>query len=410
MPKGSLCNVLVEQLLIFILGFLCATFIGLMIVPALSRRAMRLSRRRLELQLPLSPAEILAERDQLRAEYAVAQRQTEQKYESAQIAQAGATGELGRRTAQLVTLQGQHATISDALKVTSTVLNLTTLNLYASEAQSGAQALALYDESQRHAALHARQSDLQRSHNHQSDQIDDLTTRLAGLEAAKAGLEIHIEDMKHHLHDAQQQINKVDAENELLNREVQLAKYEAENSVRLRDKLTEALAAAKAQTEILHESASRSDLRLKSQTHEFADLRGLYEALQTNYNHQDARHTAAMQEHLSIAQGWQQQIENLRSEVAALEGALSASRGKAQAKQLQKAEQPINATSQDEFALLRSAITDLAAEIVRQKTKDATGAAILEQLSQNAQSIKGPKPRGKTAKAQSLAEKILAKD
>ena len=400
---------LIEQLLIFILGFLCATLIGLMIVPALSRRAMRLSRRRLELQLPLSPAEILAERDQLRAEYAVAQRQTEQKFESAQIAQAEATGELGRRTAQLVTLQGEHATLSDALKATSAALNQTTLNLRDSEAQSGAQALALHDESQRHATLNARHSALQSSHNQLSDQIDDLTTRLAGVEAARAGLEIYMEDMKHHLADAQQHTTKVDAENELLNRELQLAKYEAENSGRLREKLAEALAAVKAEAQTLHERTSKADLRLKRQTQELADLRGLNEALQTSYDHQHARHTTAVQEHLSVAQGWQQQIENLRAEVAALEGALSASRGKAQAK-LQTAEPPLNAASQDEIALLRSAITDLAAEVVRQKTKDETGAAILEQLAQNAQGVKALKPRGKNAKAQSLAEKILAKN
>ena len=404
--EESLRNVLIEQLLIFILGFFCATLIGLMIVPALSRRAMRLSRRRLELQLPLSPAEILAERDQLRAEYAVAQRQTERKYETAQVAQAEATGELGRRTAQLVTLQGEHATLSDAMKTTSTALNQTTLNLRDSEAQSGTHALALYDESQRHAALNARHSDLQRSHNQQSDQIDDLTTRLAGVEAAKAGLEIHIEDMKHHLLDGQHQIAKVDAENELLNRELQLAKYEAENSARLREKLAESLAASKAEALTLHERTSKADQRLKRQTQDLADLRGLNEALQTSYDHQHARHTNAMQEHLSVAQGWQQQIENLRAEVAALEGALSASRDKAQAK-FQRTELPLTGASQNEIALLRNAITDLAAEVVRQKTKDESGAAILEQLSQSSKALR---PRGKTSKSQSLAEKILAKD
>ena len=69
----------VEQMMFFALGLLTALLFTLGMVPALSRRAMRLARRKLELQLPLSPAEILAERDQLRADFAVQMRISEQK-------------------------------------------------------------------------------------------------------------------------------------------------------------------------------------------------------------------------------------------------------------------------------------------------------------------------------------------
>ena len=65
--------------MIFMLGFLVAGLVALFFLPAFWRRALRLSKRRLEMLMPLSMEEIIAERDQLRAESALAQRQVEQK-------------------------------------------------------------------------------------------------------------------------------------------------------------------------------------------------------------------------------------------------------------------------------------------------------------------------------------------
>jgi len=61
----------------FALGVLVAGLLGLMILPALWRRAVRLSTRRIEMQTPLSMDEVLADRDLLRAEFAVAERRLE---------------------------------------------------------------------------------------------------------------------------------------------------------------------------------------------------------------------------------------------------------------------------------------------------------------------------------------------
>ena len=85
--------------MVFALGFLVASLIALAIAPAFWRRAIRLSTRRLEMQLPLSPAEILAGRDLLRAEFAVERRQLEQKAEALNRVHAADMAELGRRAA-----------------------------------------------------------------------------------------------------------------------------------------------------------------------------------------------------------------------------------------------------------------------------------------------------------------------
>lgn len=68
--------------MIFALGFLAASLCGLLVLPAVNARAARLSRRRAEAMLPLSPAEIAAERDFLRARFAVQQRRLERTVEA----------------------------------------------------------------------------------------------------------------------------------------------------------------------------------------------------------------------------------------------------------------------------------------------------------------------------------------
>lgn len=68
---------MIQPILFFILGFLCATFLAVTAMPAIWRRALRLTRLRVEAALPLSLAEIQADKDRIRAQYAMAARRLE---------------------------------------------------------------------------------------------------------------------------------------------------------------------------------------------------------------------------------------------------------------------------------------------------------------------------------------------
>ncbi|MDG4876004.1 hypothetical protein P9273_12945 [Mesorhizobium sp. WSM4935] len=68
---------MVQSVLFFVLGFLCAVFLVSLIAPAVWRRAVVLTRRRIEASLPLTPAEIQADKDRVRAEYAMTTRRLE---------------------------------------------------------------------------------------------------------------------------------------------------------------------------------------------------------------------------------------------------------------------------------------------------------------------------------------------
>ena len=82
--------------MIFALGFLVASVIALAAAPAYWHRAIKLSTKRLEMQLPLSLEEIRAGRDLLRADFAVKCRRLEQKAAALNERHAADMAELGR--------------------------------------------------------------------------------------------------------------------------------------------------------------------------------------------------------------------------------------------------------------------------------------------------------------------------
>ena len=87
---------MVQSVLFFALGFLCAVFLVSLIAPAVWRRAVVLTRRRLEASLPLTPAEIQADKDRVRAEYAMTTRKLEMTVKSLQEKTAEQLVEIGR--------------------------------------------------------------------------------------------------------------------------------------------------------------------------------------------------------------------------------------------------------------------------------------------------------------------------
>jgi DNA repair exonuclease SbcCD ATPase subunit len=87
---------LVQSVLFFVLGFLCAVFLVSLVAPAVWRRAVFLTRRRLEASLPLTQAEIQADKDRVRAEYAMTTRRLEITVKNLQEKVAEQLVEIGR--------------------------------------------------------------------------------------------------------------------------------------------------------------------------------------------------------------------------------------------------------------------------------------------------------------------------
>src|SRR5271166_518670 len=88
---------LIEQIVYFTLGFVICGLIGLAFLPLVSARARRLTLARIEARLPMTFEEIEAERDLLRARFAVEKRAQEIETEQVRAGRAEDSAELGRR-------------------------------------------------------------------------------------------------------------------------------------------------------------------------------------------------------------------------------------------------------------------------------------------------------------------------
>ena len=121
---------MIEPIMFVGIGFLVAGLLVIGVIPLVHARAVRLTMRRLEALTPLSMAEIQADKDQLRAEFAMSTRRLEMSVEqmkaktTSQLAEIGKKSEaigrlkleLGEKTAALFALEAKEKQLADDLQ------------------------------------------------------------------------------------------------------------------------------------------------------------------------------------------------------------------------------------------------------------------------------------------------------
>jgi hypothetical protein len=106
----------IEMVMLAALGFLTAALLALFIAPLYRRRVARLTTQMLKRSMPLTEAEIRADKDRLRAEAAIRIHKLETKVEEAAEASARQMVELNRRDATISELEGEVAQQGTALE------------------------------------------------------------------------------------------------------------------------------------------------------------------------------------------------------------------------------------------------------------------------------------------------------
>jgi chromosome segregation ATPase len=206
---------LVEQLVAFVLGFTICGLIGLAFLPLVSARARRLTLKRIEDRLPMTFDEIEADRDLLRARFAVEKRDLEIAIERERASRAADGAELGRRATEIVRNE-------DQIRATTELLNARNHEL-ARALEHGEKVQAELSEVK--AALAGREEELRRN-----------GTEFDALAQAHRALTIEFEQMRLRLQEAEGRNERFEARRERL-----VAKIDAE-----RKRVEEAEAQAKA--------------------------------------------------------------------------------------------------------------------------------------------------------------------
>ncbi|OQW54372.1 MAG: hypothetical protein A4S14_15485 [Proteobacteria bacterium SG_bin9] len=138
---------MVEPIMYLAIGFLISMLFGLMIMPLVHNRAVRLTTKRLEAATPLSMAEIQADKDQLRAEFAMSARRLEMNVEqlksrtTSQLAELGKKSdainrlklELGEKNAAIFGMEAREKALKDQLRATEEEFSSKTQSLRSAE-------------------------------------------------------------------------------------------------------------------------------------------------------------------------------------------------------------------------------------------------------------------------------------
>lgn len=184
---------MVEPIMYLAIGFLVSMLCGLMIVPMVHNRAVRLTIKRLEAATPLSMAEIQADKDQLRAEFAMSARRLEMNVEqlknktTSQLAELGKKSdainrlkmELGEKNAAIFAIEAREKSLQEQLR--------------ANEADIEARAQSLQDAEQTLGDRKAEMAKLNAALTEQTAAVaaaraeaEEVQSRFANLERALA--------------------------------------------------------------------------------------------------------------------------------------------------------------------------------------------------------------------------------
>ncbi|HTL64290.1 MAG TPA: hypothetical protein VL305_04785 [Pseudolabrys sp.] len=361
---------MIEPIMYFGIGFLVAALIGLVVVPLVHNRAVRLTMRRLEAATPLSMAEIQADKDQLRAEFAMSTRRLEMSVEqlkaksTSQLAELGKKGdainrlkvELGEKTAAIFALEARDKALRDQLRATEEEFAVKTTTMH---------------EAQR--ALSDKEADLAKL----MGDLDERSTLADSQKVEIVALRTQVEALKERLEGASNELRAVedrrDAERVELKaatQELQDERGRVENLGRRVAELEQHLAAQSKEAEILGRRAqdletrlgeqsrllNQSEFELKHVRQEMDAARQLESELRTTIIELEGRANSASQ--------------NLRTENTQLQATIAhikeeRDRFAREIATMKRETEEAWASERVENALLRERINDVAAEVAR---------------------------------------------
>lgn len=106
----------IENIMYFALGLLAASLLALIVLPAVWKRAVRLTKRRIEAATPITMAEFRADKDQLRAQFALTTRRLEANVESLRNRLAAQLGDVNQDRSDLGALRAERAQRAEIVK------------------------------------------------------------------------------------------------------------------------------------------------------------------------------------------------------------------------------------------------------------------------------------------------------
>jgi len=361
---------MIEVIMYFAIGFFIAVVIGLGLFPLVHNRAVRLTGQRLEAATPLSLAEIQADKDQLRAEFAMTIRRLEMSVDQLKARTTSQAGELGRKTdginrlkleigekaAVILTMEAREQALRDQLRTT--------------EEQLAAKTGAL-QEAER--TLADRQSELEKL----SQQIGESTlladsqrVEIAALRTQVESLRGQIGKLDGEIHQAQERLARQHADAQTAARDIEAERGRAQLLGNRVADLEQQLMTQANEAQELGRKVLELEARLAEQSKKFAEREYDVIRLRTEVETVRQSETETRSEMAALEDRHNGTSARLRSENSLLEKELEQLRTERTALQeeigrLKRAAEEGETGEHVENAMLRDRINDIATEVAR---------------------------------------------
>jgi chromosome segregation ATPase len=362
---------MIEPIMYLAIGFLVSMLFGLMIVPLVHNRAVRLTTKRLEAATPLSMAEIQADKDQLRAEFAMSARRLEMSVDqlrsktTSQLAELGKKSdainrmkiELGEKTATIFSLEAREKSIKEQMRATEEEFAAKTQLLRGAET-------ALIDKQAELAKLNHELSD--KSMVAETRQVELITVR-AQIDALQA----RVGDAEKEFSETQARLEQQRGQSDAASRELAEARERVENLNHRVTDLDRQLLLQVKEAEMLSDRVTDLENRLQAQGKQLAEREYENKQLREATEAAGRTETELRDEIAALNSGKSSPaMEKLRGEKAAIEEQLGIARDeRAKAQRdlnvMQQQAESSWATERMENALLRERINDIAAEVAK---------------------------------------------
>jgi chromosome segregation ATPase len=363
-------SVMIEPVMYFGIGFLVAALFALLLLPLVHNRAVRLTMKRLEAATPLSIAEIRADKDQLRAEFAMSTRRLEMSVEkmkaktTTQLAELGKKTdainhlkkELGEKTATIFTLEARDRTLRDQLRATEEEFQI----------KSGSLREAEHHLADKEAELAKLLGEL----GERSLLADNQRTEIAAFHTQVEAMKVSVADYERAVAETEQRMIRERAEADATGNELTAARGKLGDLGTRTTELERHLFVQTAEAELLNRRVQDLESRLGDQGRMLAERDYQVERMRNELEAARKVETDLRSELSTSGSRSSNAVDRFRSDIAQLEAQLAAAieeRTKLQREigTMKRDTESTWAAERVENALLRERINDVAAEVAR---------------------------------------------
>jgi chromosome segregation ATPase len=361
---------MIEIIMYFGIGFLCASLLGLIIIPLVHNRATRLTVRRLEAATPLSMAEIQADKDHLRAEFAMSTRRLELTVEQLKARSTGQLSELSKKSEAISVLKHELTEKTAAMAAIEEREKTLREQIRATEQEHTVKAAAVHETglalADKEAALAQLTTELGARASLTDVQKVEIATLNTQVEALKAQLARYEKDVK----DAQSRLTRERSDADSATKELSDERGKVESLGGRVAQLERALIAQTTEAEILGRRVQDLETRLSEQgrllvEHENAAFQLRAERDAARRAESDLRATLGASGGRQRESAEAQRADHARLQVELAKANEERTRLQQDITTMKREAEQAWTSERVENALLRERINDIAAEIAR---------------------------------------------